>query len=101
MGEKKMNKKLITVILFLAAITLSACNKEKNAGYSASYETIQAGQSEDVNYQLIKQNVIYKDADSKNVVKYNKISGEKVLDNITDENEVILNLAVSGQDGTD
>lgn len=93
-----MNKKLITVILFLAAITLSACNKEKNTGYSASYETIQAGQSEDVNYQLIKQNVIYKDADSKNVVKYNKISGEKVLDNITDENEVILNLAVSGQD---
>ena len=78
-----MNKKLITVILFLAAITLSACNKEKNAGYSASYETIQAGQSEDVNYQLIKQNVIYKDADSKNVVKYNKISGEKVLDNIS------------------
>lgn len=98
MGEKKMNKKLITVILFLAAITLSACNKEENTGYSASYETIQAGQSEDVNYQLIKQNVIYKDADSKNVVKYNKISGEKVLDNITDENEVILNLAVSGQD---
>ena len=77
MGEKKMNKKLITVILFLAAITLSACNKEKNTGYSASYETIQAGQSEDVNYQLIKQNVIYKDADNKNVVKYNKISGEK------------------------
>lgn len=27
-----MNKKLITVILFLAAITLSACNKERMPG---------------------------------------------------------------------
>ena len=93
-----MKKNLLQFFLFLAVFALSACSKEGKSGYSASYKTIQAQQSEDVSYKLIKQNVIYKDADSKNVIIYNKITGEKILDNIADENEVILNLAVSGQD---